>query len=58
MWKVGRKVGEGGVEIQKDRFDGEWKGVCDILAPEMENGRARITDWIEEKPNSILKAGT
>lgn len=56
LWKLGRKVVEGYDKIQRGRFDGGWKGVCDILGLEIEDARVKIMDWIEDEPKTILES--
>ncbi|KAK4140284.1 uncharacterized protein C8A04DRAFT_40002 [Dichotomopilus funicola] len=58
LWKLGRKTGAvGGEKLERNKFEGEWKGVCDVLRPEMENGRVKVTDWVDAEPKAVLESG-
>ncbi|KAK1759120.1 hypothetical protein QBC47DRAFT_315170 [Echria macrotheca] len=57
LWKLGRKTSRPGEKIERDVFDGEWRGVLDVLTRDMDHDRVRITDWVEAEPKSILESG-
>ena len=56
LWKLGRKttVEE---KVERDRFEGEWRGVCDMLRAEIEDGRVKVTDWVDAEPKAVLESG-
>jgi hypothetical protein len=56
LWKLGRKAGVG-EKLGGDSFEGPWKTALDPLRSEVEEGRVRITDWVEAEPKSILESG-
>ncbi|KAK4034463.1 hypothetical protein C8A01DRAFT_49169 [Parachaetomium inaequale] len=57
LWKLGRKKTVGGEEVERDRFEGKWQGVCDVLRPEIEDGRVKVTDWVDAEPKAVLESG-
>jgi len=56
LWKLGRKAGVG-ERLERDSFEGPWERALDPLRPEVEDGRVRVTDWVEAEPKSILESG-
>lgn len=60
LWKLGRAgpAGGDGRPAQKSEQDwtGPWKKVVDLLGPEMETDRVRITGWFTAEPKSILES--
>ncbi|KAH6619561.1 hypothetical protein B0J18DRAFT_434421 [Chaetomium sp. MPI-SDFR-AT-0129] len=56
LWKLGRKT-RAGEKVERDKFEGEWKGVCDVLRPEIEDGRVKVTDWVDAEPKAVLESG-
>ncbi|KAH8662478.1 hypothetical protein BX600DRAFT_513309 [Xylariales sp. PMI_506] len=57
LWKLGRKAGRDGSKPEKDVYEGPWRAVVDVLRPELESGRVRITDWVGAEPKSIVESG-
>lgn len=57
LWKLGRKTTMAGEKVERDKFEGEWRGVCDVLRPEIENGRVKVTDWVDAEPKAVLESG-
>ncbi|KAK4154439.1 hypothetical protein C8A00DRAFT_32789 [Chaetomidium leptoderma] len=56
LWKLGRKT-RAGEKVERDRFEGVWRGVCDVLRPEIEDGRVKVTDWVDAEPKAVLESG-
>ncbi|KAK0740106.1 hypothetical protein B0T18DRAFT_392995 [Schizothecium vesticola] len=56
LWKLGRKAGVR-EKIERDSFEGPWEKALDPLRSEVEEGRVRITDWLEVEAKSILESG-
>ncbi|KAH8885624.1 UDP-Glycosyltransferase/glycogen phosphorylase [Thozetella sp. PMI_491] len=56
LWKLARKA-EPGVEVVTGDYSGPWKEVCDVLSPELETARVRITDWVVPEPRAVLETG-
>lgn len=56
LWKLGRKT-MAGEKVERDRFEGGWSGVCDVLRPEVEDGRVKVTDWVDAEPKAVLESG-
>ncbi|KAH8816711.1 hypothetical protein F5884DRAFT_853146 [Xylogone sp. PMI_703] len=57
LWKLGRKPDPDGAVPQRDVYEGQWKGVVDILRSELEGEKIRITDWVTAEPKSVLESG-
>jgi len=57
LWKLGRKPEIEGEKLERDVYDGPWKPVVDVLKPELDAGRIRITEWVTAEPKSVLESG-
>jgi hypothetical protein len=57
LWKLGREMMMDGEEVEGDRFEGAWRGVCDVLRTEIEDGRVKVRDWVDAEPKAVLESG-
>lgn len=57
LWKLGRRRSRPDEKLDTGVFDGDWRGVLDVLRRDMDHDRVRITDWVDAEPKSILESG-
>jgi hypothetical protein len=57
LWKLGRKPELGGSRPERDVYEGSWRAVVDVLRPELDLDKVRITDWVGAEPKSVLESG-
>ena len=54
LWKLKTGKSRRGSEVD---WTADWAAVRDVLLPEIEDDRVRVTTWIDANPNSILQSG-
>lgn len=60
LWKIKQKpraANEASHTESPDFWSGGWKAVRDVLGPEIQAGRVRVTPWVEADPCAILQSG-